>query len=119
MKLRTDGVGCPNRPRKKPANPKTPHKIAAASWVFHSSISPTCSRNSTSRGTTFGNGMSRQRQKVGAVGHVTRAMVVVGPSFWMVILLRSSSDNGVSHEKQSPSPLNKEQVWPASAAWAV
>src|SRR5215469_1750703 len=106
----TANEGFPNLPRKKPVNPKTPHRIAAISWVFHSSISSTCSRNSTSRGTTFGNGMSRQRQKVGAVGHVTRAIVVVGPLFWMVIRLRSSSDNGVSQEKQSPSPLNKEQV---------
>ena len=30
-----------------------------------------------SRGTTLGNGMSRQRQNFGAVGQVTRAMVVV------------------------------------------
>ena len=77
------------------------------------------SRNSTSRGTTFGSGISRQRQNFGAVGQVMRAMVVVWPSLWIVILLRSASDSGVSHEKQSPAPLNKEQVWPASVAWAA
>ena len=86
--------------QKMPASPKTPQRIAAASCGFHSLIcSSMCSalsRNSTSRGTTLGNGMSRQRQNFGAVGQVMRAMVVVWPSFWMVIFFRSASDSGVS-----------------------
>ena len=32
---------------------------------------------------------------------------------------RSASGSGVSQEKQSPSPLNSEQTWPASAACAA
>ncbi len=72
-----------------PVSPNTPHRTAAASCGFHSSISPACSRNSTSRGTTLGNGMSRQRQNLGAVGQVTRAMVVLSPSCLMVMRCRS------------------------------
>ena len=57
--------------------------------------------NSTSRGTTLGSGMSRQRQKVGAVGQVTRAMVVASPSVRMTIFFRSVSDSGASQVAQS------------------
>ena len=102
-----------------PASPNTPQRIAAASCAFHSSISPACSMNSTSRGTTRGNGMSRQRQNVGAVGHVMRAMVVMSPSCRMVMRLRSDSGSGVSQLKQSPAPLNSEQTWPVSADCAA
>ena len=38
--------------------------------------------------------MSRQRQNFGAVGQVTRAMVVASPSVRMVIFFRSVSDSG-------------------------
>ena len=75
--------------------------------------------NSTSRGTILGSGMSRQRQNTGAVGHVTRAMVVMSPSCRMVMRPRSDSGSGVSQLKQSPTPVRSEQTWPVSADCAA
>ena len=53
--------------------------------------------------------MSRQRQNFGAVGQVTRAMVVVSASWRMVIFLRSNSESGWPHVWQVVSPASSVQ----------
>src|SRR5271156_2443125 len=53
--------------------------------------------------------MSRHRQNRGAVGQVTRAMVVASPLLWMVILLISAAVSGVAQTWQSPFPASSEQ----------
>src|ERR1051326_3696991 len=60
--------------------------------------------------------MSRQRQNFGAVGEVTRAIVVVWASLEMVIFRLSTSESGCSQVWQSPSPASKAQaVLPAAS----
>ena len=66
-----------------------------------------------------GNGRSRQRQNFGAVGQVTRAMVVALPSVWMVIFLRSFSDSGWLQVAQSLSPASRLQCFAATADCAA
>ena len=64
---------------KQPAMPNTPHENRGGQLRLPFVNLPGVLMNSTSRGTTLGSGMSRQRQNVGAVGHVMRAMVVMSP----------------------------------------
>ena len=61
------------------------------------------------RGSMRGSGRSRQRQKTGAVGQVTRAMVVARPSVRMVIDWRSSSESGWRQVAHSSLPASRLQ----------
>ena len=65
--------------------------------------------NSTLRWITFGHGKSRQSQNRGAVGQVTRAMVVDSPSLLIVIVFCSMAESGASQVRQSPSPVSNAQ----------
>ena len=62
--------------------------------------------------------MSRHRQNLGAVGQVTRAMVVSSPSWRMLIRRCSSAESGVLQVWQSPLPESKAQPLGSGAAWA-
>ncbi len=66
--------------------------------------------------------MSRHRQNFGAVGQVTRAMVVALPSCRIVMARRSAEESGVAQVAQSDVPSSKPHA-PRSAAdcacWTV
>jgi hypothetical protein len=62
--------------------------------------------------------MSRHRQNFGAVGQVTRAMVVEFPLWATVISLRFASGRGCTQLPQSPALLNKLQPSADSVSWA-
>src|SRR4051812_21512081 len=104
--------------RRKPANPNAPQITAAANCGFHSSISCACSRNSTSLWTIRGQGRFRHRQNRGAVGHVTRAIVVVAPWCVMVMDLRSAGERGALQEVHSELPARSVHLVSATAASA-
>ena len=105
------------------SSPNTPQSPAASSCHFHSSAWASASVSSgsgstTSRWLTRGQGHSRQRQNRGAVGHVTRAMVVTAPSCRTTTRRRSSAVNGCSQLAQSPAPLSSAHGRFPPALWA-
>jgi len=96
-------------PNCQPANPKIPHSAAAPNCRRHSCACVSASSRWTSRGTTLGSGTARHFQKRGAVGQLTRAMVVPASS-WRTVRLRCTCGSRVSVQvSQVASPSSKRQ----------
>src|SRR5260221_11485193 len=96
-------------PLNHAASPNAPHSAAASNCHFHSCSWSSSSGITTLRGMILGKGRSRQRQNLGAVGQVIRAIVVELGSCCTVKLLDNSGGNGVGQVEQSPDPSSNPQ----------